>query len=174
VATLDDAARAAAEGDAEAFGTLVRETSTTLFRLAARICGDADDAKDVLQETYLRAHRALLRSGWDGRARVQTWLYRITCNTALNLRRGRERRRLRDHQAGQSSTEPRQEAAVMIARVIALVSELPHDQRVAIVLKELEGLTSREIAEIQGCSEGAVEQRLVRARITLRRRWGHD
>jgi RNA polymerase sigma-70 factor (ECF subfamily) len=175
VSRLDEAARRAAGGDAGAFAVLVRHTSAALFRLALRMTGNAQDAEDALQGAYASAHRALTRSGWDGRARVETWLYRIVCNASLNVRRERRRSDGRARAwPGAEATAPPQEAVVAVTRVMRLVQELPAEQRAALVLKELEGLTSREIAEIQGCSEGAVEQRLVRARATLRSRWNHE
>jgi RNA polymerase sigma-70 factor (ECF subfamily) len=169
----DDAADAAARrvmrGDGNAFAIVVAETSVRLHRLAVRMTGDRDEAEDVLQESYVRAHRALVDGAWDERARVQTWLYRIVVNTALNERRQRLRRlKLVD---ARGPAEATQEREVEVRQLMALVRELPEEQRAALILKELEGMTAGEIADVLQCSEGAVEQRLVRARATLRARW---
>ena len=169
VSELEAAARRVAEGDGGAFRAIVDATSARLYRLAVRMIGDRDDADDVLQDAYVRAHQALASGGWDGRAKIETWLYRIVVNTALNFRRGsaRQKQRMDPREPG----APPQEAQVEVRQLVALLQKLPDEQRAAIVLKEVEGLSAAEIAEICNCSEGAVEQRLVRARASLRMRW---
>jgi RNA polymerase sigma-70 factor, ECF subfamily len=169
VSELEAAARRVAEGDGGAFRAIVDATGTRLYRLAVRMVGDRDDADDVLQDAYVRAHQALSSGGWDGRATIATWLYRIVVNTALNFRRGSTRReKLMD---ARQPSAPAQETQVEVRQLVALLKKLPDEQRAAIVLKEVEGLSAAEIAEICSCSEGAVEQRLVRARASLRMRW---
>jgi RNA polymerase sigma-70 factor, ECF subfamily len=168
VADLEDAARRAARGDARAFRAIVDATGERLYRLALRMTGDADDASDVLQEAYLRAHRALRMGEFRGTSQLETWLYRIVVNAALNHRRGRTRHARLVEPDRTTATSP--DTSAEISRVMALVRELPPEQKAALVLKELEGHTSAEIGRLVGCSEGAVEQRLVRARETLRRR----
>jgi RNA polymerase sigma-70 factor (ECF subfamily) len=166
VSAADDAARRVTRGDDAAFRVLVEATGARLYRLAVRMTGDRDEAADVLQTAFLRAHRGLRDGAWDGRARVETWLYRMVVNTALNARRDRARRaRLVDARA---ATVAPQETRAEVAQLMKLVRDLPAEQRVTLVLKELEGLSSVEIARLLGCTEGAVEQRLVRARATLR------
>lgn len=176
--SLEDAAARAARGDRAAFGVLVAQTTPRLFRLAARILGDPGDAEDALQEAYMRAFDALNDGRFDGRAGVETWLYRVAANAALDALRARKRRRVRfdvDEPNAQEPADAGDAAARLAARsalreLDAWLAELPPDQRTAIVLKEVEGLSTGEIAEIMKCSPGAVEQRLVRARATLRRR----
>jgi RNA polymerase sigma-70 factor (ECF subfamily) len=165
---LDELARRVADGDDDAFTALVAATTPKLHRLAVRMTGDADDAADLLQEAFLRAHRALGRSRWDGRARVDSWLYRVVVNAALNFRRSQSRQARPQLDA---TLAPDQESRVAALQAARLLAELPADQRTAFVLKEIEGLTSAEIANLCDCSEGAVEQRLVRARATLKKRW---
>lgn len=167
---LDEAARRAARGDARAFRVLVEATTARLYRLALRMTADPDDARDVLQDAYVRAHGALEAGHFKGESHVETWLYRIVLNTALNHRRGRSRR-ARLSQPDRAAP-PSPETTTEVAKVMALVRELPPDQRAALVLKELEGHSAAEIGVIVGCSEGAVEQRLLRAREALRRRLG--
>lgn len=172
---LDEAAARVMRGDGGAFRVIVEGTSRRLYRLAVRMSGDGAEAEDVLQEAYLRAHQALCDGAWDGRARLTTWLYRIVVNTALNARRERARRlRPVADAAGPAvahAAAPAQEERVAVAQLMTLVRALPANERAALVLKELEGMTSSEIGEVLGCSEGAVEQRLVRARAALRARW---
>jgi len=156
-------------GDAAAFAVIVAGTSAQLYRLAVRMTGDRDEADDVLQNAFIRAHRALCERAWDGRGKLETWLYRIVVNTALNARREKQRRlQLVDERR---AAPPEQETQAELKQLMALVRELPDEQRTALLLKELEGLTAKEIAAVLDCSEGAVEQRLVRARATLRERW---
>ena len=169
---LQDAVRRVALGDAQAFRAIVEATAPRLHRLALRMTADEDAARDVVQEAYVSAHCAMASGKWKGESKVETWLYRIVVNTALNDRRSRTRRERLAHPFPAPPTSP--ETSAEVTRVMALVRELPPDQRTALVLKELEGHTSAEIGALLGCSEGAVEQRLVRARETLRNRLGHD
>jgi RNA polymerase sigma-70 factor (ECF subfamily) len=177
LADLDDAARRVALGDVRAFRAIVDATGDRLHRLALRMTGDADDARDVVQDAYVRAHAALVRGGaaeWKGDASVETWLYRIVVNTALNDRRGRERRARLAEASEPAPRAASAETSADVARLVALVKELPPEQRAAVVLKELEGLTSAEAGAVLGCSEGAIEQRVLRARATLKKRMSDE
>jgi len=144
-------------------------------RLAARIIGTVEDGEDVVQEAYVKAHRALVEGRFDRRSRIDTWLYRIVANSAIDALRAGARR----PKSVETIPEPSwdgvgaAEARVALAELEALLGGLPHDQRAALVLKSVEGLSSSEIAEIMGTTEGAVEQRLVRARATLKD-WGRN
>lgn len=159
-----------ARGDAEAFRTIVDLTRAPMYRLASRLCGDLGDAEDALQEAYVDAYRALAEGRWDGRAKLQTWLYRIVTNACLDLLRRREQGP-RDR-----ISEPRfdglvsAEARLALRELDDLMATLPAAERAALVLVSVEGLSAREAAEALGCSEGAIEQRLVRARASLRTR----
>ncbi len=158
-------------GDHSAFTELVRATSPALFRVCARILADRDAAADVLQDTYLRAFEALRRGDFAGRAGVLTWLYRIATNASIDALR---RRRVRMRPPPPPSPGPyptdHLDARIALTELADLLADLPHDQRAVLVLKELEGLTSAEIAGILGISEGAVEQRLLRARTNLKKK----
>jgi RNA polymerase sigma-70 factor, ECF subfamily len=169
---LDEAARRVGRGDARAFRALVDATGDRLYRLALRMTGDADDARDVVQDAYVQAHRALSKGHWKGESKVETWLYRIVLNTAINHRRGRGRRAALLGQ--EQAPSPTPERGAEIARLMEGVLSLPPEQRAVVVLKELEGHTSAEIGTMLGCTEGAVEQRLLRARANLRRRLGDE
>jgi RNA polymerase sigma-70 factor (ECF subfamily) len=148
----------------------VELTSSLLVRYAARITGSVADAEDVVQEAYVKAHRALATGQFEGRSSVKTWLYRIVTRTAIDERRGRQRREALSGAAPSGSYDgaASAEAYLALRELSGWLSGLPAEQRSALVLRALEGLGNREIAEILGCSEGAVEQRLVRARAALR------
>jgi RNA polymerase sigma-70 factor, ECF subfamily len=168
---LDEAAQRVRSGDAAAFGQIVEATSGRLVRLAARMLGNVVDAEDVVQEAYVKAYRALTTGEFDGRANVSTWLYRIVTNQAIDAMRSRARRPKPTDTADESTSDlASAEQKLALAELVDFMSELPPDQRAALVLKAVEGMTSPEIAEVLQCSEGAVEQRLVRARAALRKR----
>ena len=145
---------------------LVAQTSKDLYRLARRLTGNGADADDVLQTTYLRAFEALRSGSFRGECRLETWLYRIVMNVAFDDRRGQARRERAPEVAPEQS-----EAAVSLAELRGALEALPNDQRAALVLRELHGLSGREAAEVLERSEGAVEQLLVRARAALRKRF---
>jgi RNA polymerase sigma-70 factor (ECF subfamily) len=184
------AIEAVAAGDAAAFAAVIAATGPRLFRLAARMLGSLEEAEDALQDAYIRAYDALRAGRFDGRASLDTWLYRIVANTALDALRARRRRArwgLFTLGAGapgalvepaeppeQVSSAERIAARDALRELSAWIDELPPDQRTALVLKEIEGLPTGEVASIMGSSVGAVEQRLVRARATLRKRSAGD
>jgi RNA polymerase sigma-70 factor (ECF subfamily) len=133
---------------------------------------DIVEAEDVVQESYVSAYQALVEGSFDGRSSVTTWLRRIVINRAIDALRSRRRRpRLDDTQiefswAGASSIE----GSAALAELDEWLQSVSPDQRAALVLSVMEGMSNAEIAEAVGCSEGAVEQRLVRARVALRQR----
>lgn len=168
---LDEAVERVRSGDTAAFQKIVDASSARLVRLAARMLGSVVDAEDVVQEAYVKAYRALMSGEFDGRANVSTWLYRIVTNQAIDAMRGRARRPKPTDTADESMSDlASAEQKLALAELSDWMSELPPDQRAALVLKAVEGLTSPEIAEVLQCSEGAVEQRLVRGRAALRKR----
>ena len=164
-------AKRASQGDREAFRVIVRSTQDRLYRMAARMTGSTADAEDVVQDAYLKAHRALCRGSFDGRSSVGTWLYRIAANTALDhLRRSQTRKEEPQSSDARVDQHVSSDARLALAELAQWLEDLPPDQRAALVLKSVEGLTSKEVAEALGRSEGAVEQLLVRARATLKKR----
>jgi RNA polymerase sigma-70 factor (ECF subfamily) len=168
---LERAASRVFDGDVAAFGMIVESTSDALVRLAARLMGSVPDGEDVVQEAYLKAYRGLSEGRFDGRAQLRTWLGRIVVNTALDALRSRKRAPTpRADLPEGADTNASAETRAALAELDAWLTTLPPEQRVAIVLKSVEGYTSAEIAAALGCSEGAVEQRLVRARASLRQR----
>lgn len=169
---LDDAVRRVARGDTDAFRRIVDSTSEGLVRLGARIVGSLSEAEDVVQDAYVKAYQALISGRFEQRSSVTTWLRHIVTNTAIDSLRSRSRRPVPSEAVAESGWdgEAGAEAHVALAELNDLLGTLPPDQRAAVVLQSVEGHAVSEIAVIMGCSEGAVEQRLVRARATLRER----
>jgi len=169
---LDDAVRRVARGDTDAFRRIVDSTSEGLVRLGARIVGSLSEAEDVVQDAYVKAYQALISGRFEQRSSVTTWLRHIVTNTAIDSLRSRSRRPVPSEAVAESGWdgEAGAEARVALAELNDLLGALPPDQRAAVVLQSVEGHAVSEIAVIMGCSEGAVEQRLVRARATLRER----
>lgn len=167
---LERARQRLAEGDASAFEEIVDATSAKLVRLSARIVGSVADAEDVVQEAYVKAYAALTDGTFDGRSKVETWLYRIVVNGSIDAKRKRKRTQtdelVDESWAGDAAASA--EAVVALREIASWLGELPEEQQSVLVLKAVEGLSSAEIADILQCSEGAVEQRLVRARAALR------
>jgi RNA polymerase sigma-70 factor (ECF subfamily) len=174
---LRAAADGARAGDPEAFRALVDATHATVFRLAAALVRDRDEAADVTQETYVRAWGRLdeLR---DGGAALG-WLCRIARNVAHDRRRSwwsRIRAPL-DALAGEAAPpEGLPDAALAAAEragaVRAALARLPDKHRVVLALREVEGLSYEEIAAALGVPVGTVESRLHRARAALAKRLG--
>jgi len=169
---LEKAVDRVLSGDRSAFQQIVDATSQKLVRLGARIMGNQADAEDVVQEAYVKAYRALTAGEFDRRSSTNTWLYRIVVNGAIDAKRSRKRRA----EASDEQVDPgwdgaaRAEARIALSELDDWLEELPPDQRAALVLQSMEGLNNAEIAQIMGASEGAVEQRLVRARAALRQK----
>lgn len=171
---LEAAAARVVAGDAQAFGDIVEGTSQGLVRLAARLVGSVPDAEDVVQDAYVSAYRALVAGRFDARSSVKTWLYRIVTHRAIDALRSTARRPVGTDQLDEMAVAPATtpEAHLALVELSQWLEVLPPEQRAAVVLHSVQGFSSHETAEILGCSEGAVEQRLVRARATLRSRRG--
>ena len=178
------AARAAA-GEEPAFEKLVSRYQARVYRLVWRLTGSEGDAKDVLQETFLAAYRGL--SGFRAESRFSTWLYRIATNAALMHRRARARRPAESLEAflprfdadGRFCAEPADLLAASRADEILDrkklaekarigLDRLPDIYRDAFVLRDLEDMTTAEVAEFLGIDAAAVRQRVHRARLMLR------
>ena len=169
--------RRAQEGERAAFDLLVSKYQRRLMRLVSRLIHDQAEAEDVVQETFIKAYRALRH--FRGEAAFYTWLYRIGINTAKNslATQGRrnhtttlqhvdkaetleEAERLRDIETPEAMFASKQIAITVHSAMDALPLEL----RTAIVLRELEGLTYEEISEVMSCPIGTVRSRIFRAR----------
>ncbi len=164
-------------GDQQAFGLLVTKYQRKLLRLVMRLVRDPAEAEDVTQEAFIKAYRAL--PGFRGESAFYTWLYRIGVNTAKNWLVANGRRMptvtdiagddaegiddgglLRDDETPDRVMMSKQIAATVNAAMAAL----PEDLRTAITLREIEGLSYEEIAQVMDCPIGTVRSRIFRAR----------
>ncbi len=173
---MADLVTAAKDGDRSAFDELVKVTYAEAYTLAYRLTGNEEDARDVVQEAYLRAFRGLKR--FRGDARFTTWLYRITANCA-STNRGRQAKHRHDELTDEtpladlrreSDPEGRTEDSLDRDRVTAALNELPDTLRRVVVLRDVYDLSHEAIAEELGITEGAAKVRLHRARQKLRER----
>lgn len=170
------------QGDAAAFEALVREQGPKMLGLARRLVRDDELARDVVQDAFLSAFRAI--EGFAGEARLSTWLHRIVVNTALMRLRSRRRRpeepiepllpTFRDdgHHEVQFRGWPQPEVALVRREareaVRRAVDRLPESYRIVLVLRDLEEMSTAEAARALGLTENAVKIRLHRARQALR------
>jgi RNA polymerase sigma-70 factor (ECF subfamily) len=173
---MDDVlVKRAREGDATAFEELIRLHSGRVHRMLTRMLGSPTEAEDVLQETFLKAWRALPR--FRGEAQFSTWLYRIAINEA-NRRLAREAARralpiedvlveVPDVSEGPADAAQGAELQRFLEQCIA---ELPAHYRVAVVLRDVEGLTNEEAADLLELELRNFKSRLHRGRMEIRRR----
>lgn len=172
IVLVDDAylVRAAQAGDADAFEVLVRRHQERVFRVALRMLRDPVEAEDATQDALIQAWLAL--PGFGNRSAFSTWLYRIVVNRCLNLLAARRARFELVEVSMAVVGEPAEEAEMRerLAALVAAIGALPTEQRAALVLRELEGLSYEEIATVLGVSVAAVKGRLHRARGELARR----
>jgi RNA polymerase sigma-70 factor (ECF subfamily) len=154
-------------GDPRAFEELVRLTDRRVYGLALRLVKDPYDAEDVAQEAYLRMFRGL--AGFREEARFETWMHRIVTNTALNhiRRRGRFGDLFVEDREPEIPVADETEPSADRDRLERALSMLPEGQRVPLVLKDVYGLSCKEIGRELGIEEGAVKVRLHRARRKL-------
>jgi RNA polymerase sigma-70 factor (ECF subfamily) len=181
ISSEDYSLTALRSGDRAEFARLVEATSGFIYRLALKLLEDPQDAEDVMQETFIKAHRGLAK--FDGRSSLSTWLYRIATNEALMLIRRRKAPQvsIEEPQAGeQEEQEPLQILDWCCAPEVELMSSearqmldqavdrLPSSLRVVFILRDIEGLSTLETGEVLNLSETAVKTRLSRARLRLR------
>ena len=166
-------------GDLQSFNELILRWERPIYALAYRVIGREDDARDVVQETFLRAFRAL--PGFKGQAKFSSWLYRIALNLCRDWIRRRRRSPVVDLPEGVDPVElateqgpfesveelaSRKELSQAVADAMKL---LPEEQRTAIILKEYHGMTFQEIADLLGCPLSTVKTRLYQGLTVLRR-----
>ncbi len=174
-----------AEGDgAVAFDRLYRDHVDRIYRFAQRLCGQVEDAQDLVQDTFLNAYRGL--EGFRGDAQVSTWLYRIAARACLRLRRKRKGEPARELSLDEFiptsegefrlqlptdglSPEEALENKELKRALHQAIQKLPNKYRVVLVLRDMEGLTAKEVGTIMGLNERAVKSRLHRARLFVRR-----
>ncbi|MBI4475990.1 MAG: sigma-70 family RNA polymerase sigma factor [Acidobacteria bacterium] len=190
IAWTPDAAEANAEaeliqrcavGDEQACAELLSEHQRMVFQLALHLLGDHEEALDLSQEVFLRVFRTIAR--FRGQSALRTWIYRIVINQARNRQRWWNRRRrgsqvsLDDHvlqhgeltdPGGRTAPDGVLQQKELATRVWSALDQLPFDQRTAVILREIEGLSYEEIAFSLGINIGTVKSRLTRARGALR------
>ena len=173
---LAELVTAAKAGDRSAFDELVRATYADAYTLAYRLTGNEEDARDVVQDAYLRAYKGLKR--FREEAQFSTWLYRITANCASTTLSRRSKNTHDDLEDEETMADERRdydpqvraELSLERDRVSAAVADLPPRLRAVVVLRDVYDLPHEAIAAELGISEAAAKVRLHRARKKLRER----
>lgn len=165
------------QGDKKAFDLLMLKYQRKITRLLSRMLRDQSEIEDVMQETFIKAYRALPQ--FRGESAFYTWLYRIAINTARNWMASQGRRpsspNLNQSEDGETFdeidnlTDNNTPESILASQEIAnsvneTIQELPAELRTAIVLREIEGLSYEEIAQSMDCPIGTVRSRIFRAR----------
>ena len=174
--------RSTLAGDNKAFDELVQLHQRFVFNLCYRLLGDYDEANDCAQDVFVSVFRSLKNFRFESTFR--TWLYRVTANTCKNRMRSLEyrirSRRVRmdvENENGYKATEIRDNRpspagelnSKELGRLIrAAINRLPADQKLVVVLRDMEGRTYDEIMEITGLKQGTLKSKLSRARLRLR------
>jgi RNA polymerase sigma-70 factor (ECF subfamily) len=159
----------ARRGDGDAFGLLVVRHQDRIYTAVLRFCGDAEDARDIVQRAFLNAWRRI--DSFKGDSAFSTWMYRIAFNESVSFRR--EGGRLRQVEPGAEPADDRRpgdrlDSDENRAKVQEALGRLDPDDRKIIILKELDERSYDEIAEILEIPKGTVRSRLFRAREALR------
>jgi len=161
-------------GEHRAFAMLVRQYQDRVFRFILRLVGARDEAMDLTQETFMKAHQAL--PGWRPEAQFRTWLFSIAHNASLDLLRRRQRVEFvsfsdlpageEDHALPDPARQPDERLAdrQSIELLERTLRELPAEHREILLLREVEDMSYAEIAATLGIAEGTVKSRIARAR----------
>ena len=170
VSTADEAflIRAAQRGDLDAFADLVRLHEVRVYRVALRMLGSTADAEDAAQEALVKAWRSI--AGFRQGSAFGTWLYRIVTNHCLNVISSRRPTvEWNDERVADPDLDPavRAQRRAELGELIASIAALPAEQRAALVLRELEGLSYEEVGEVLQISLAAVKGRIHRARLAI-------
>lgn len=174
----------ARRGDAKAFSEIIRRYEDTVYNFSFSVCRDREYAEETLQDTFINVYRKI--GQFDGRSKFSTWLYTIVANNCLMKRRrrkleaasvsledlkgGREDGSPREHEIQSSRHTPLDEAMSreLRRRLDEAVQKLPVDYRLVFILRDLEGRSAEETADIMNLKIPAVKSRLHRARRFLR------
>src|ERR1700687_1169336 len=169
---------AARAGDARSINALLSRHEQQIFRFGLRMCGNEDDAREVLQETLLAAFRGLHE--FRGQAQLSTWLYQIARSFCMKSRRRTageptelssiDQREAQSIPALEAAPDARAHAREMGELLQAAILSLSESQREVLVLRDVEGLSAEEAAQVIGIEVGALKSRLHRARAELRER----
>jgi RNA polymerase sigma-70 factor (ECF subfamily) len=166
----------AQQGDKQAYNLLVLKYQHKIIHLVNRYINDASEAQDIAQDTFIKAYRDL--GNFRGDARFYTWLYRIAINTTKNYLVSRYKKNIADaisdedaeiyaaNQQWQTFNTPEQQVLnqEILDAIYLAIELLPEDMRMAITLREFEGMSYEEIAQIMKCPSGTVRSRIFRAR----------
>jgi RNA polymerase sigma-70 factor (ECF subfamily) len=174
--------RACQKGEAGALDALIRATYADVYALCRRMLADPDEAADATQEVFVRVMRSVI--GFRGDSAFGTWLHRVTVNVCLTALRKRSKARAVGMVAGGTpfalpgdeaslvsadvSPSEAAETADLLGRSEAALARLPEDARAVVVLRDIEGLSTREVADLLGVTENVVKVRLHRAHARLR------
>ncbi len=176
-----DSLDALREGDRAKFARLVEQYSPMIYRLGLKMLNNPQDAEDILQETFIKAYKHINK--FDGRSSVSTWLYRIATNEALMSLRKKRPDTVSFDVPSIYESEPQEPLQIIDwccmpeeeyltaegrTRLDQAAERLPESLRIVFVLRDIEGLSTRETAEVLNISETAVKTRLSRARLRLR------
>jgi RNA polymerase sigma-70 factor (ECF subfamily) len=168
-------------GDRAEFARMVEAYSPLIFRLGLKMLKDQQDAEDVLQDTFVKAFRHL--TSFDGRSSLSTWLYRIATNEALMILRRKQPEMVSVEEPREDDAEEREPMQIVDwccmpehefvsaearAQLDRAIDTLPLSLRLVFLLRDIDGLSTRETAEVLNLSEMAVKTRLSRARLRLR------
>jgi len=167
------------QGDVDSFNQLVVRWERPIYALAYRVLGREDEARDIVQDTFLRAFRGI--GNFRGQAKFSSWVYRIALNLCRDWIRRERRAPIAPTPEGVDIIElaaeqgPAESIEDLVARhdmsrvVAKAMATLPEEQRTAIILKEYHGMTFQEIADLQGCPLSTVKTRLYQGLSVLRR-----
>jgi RNA polymerase sigma-70 factor, ECF subfamily len=154
-------------GQTMAFDRLYDRYSTYVYNTCVSMLGDADDARDAMQDTFVQVYRSLPK--FLGQSKFSTWVYRITVNKCLDALRRRPRYEVSDSlEIAQRDGEPADDG-ILEAEVRSVILRLPEEYRALLVLCYFQQLSYQEIAEAVGCSVDQVRMKLHRARKAFRR-----
>jgi RNA polymerase sigma-70 factor, ECF subfamily len=169
-------------GNEAAFEDLISRYTTKAFSLATRLTKCKEDAEEVLQDVFVTVHRKLAM--FEGKSSFSSWLYRITVNAALmKLRKKKQEQSIPMQEVASliknipssenfnwAEGDSRRVRSEIINELEAAISELPDEYRPVFILRDIDGLTSKEVSEILSISVPAVKSRLHRSRLLLRKR----
>ncbi len=161
-----DLVRKAQDGDVEAFESLVEAYKAMVYSVAYQISGNADDAEDICQESFVKLYRNI--RVYSSNHKFKTWLFRLVTNTAIDHRRKQKKYRRLSAETGlpDHSQTSDSDLKLTLDRILRKVSP---KQRMAFVLRDLQGFPLNEVAQILGCSSVTVRVHLHKARTRIRK-----
>jgi RNA polymerase sigma-70 factor, ECF subfamily len=159
--------RLARRGDVTAFEKIVRLHERGVFRVAYRVLGNVEDAQDAGQEVFLRLHKHL--RSFDETRQLGPWLYRVTLNICNDALRSRRRVTVLPDLIAPERTDQPLDAAERRKMVADALASLPEKERAAVVLRDVEGMTTREVAALLGSSESTVRSQISTGRVKLKK-----